>query len=869
MRAEDVLRALSVNRYIGLTERAAAMRRRNGGHSLWVIDTPPLAPAVLRSVLDYATVLFVLTVCLTAFFGKGDAIWAVLALLILSVALRVGTCLISRTVLLRAQRYKTPRCRVMRDGKCKYLFADQVVEGDILLFSPGDTVVCDTRMLSGEVEVSESYFSGKRRCIRKNSDDVVPEDSVWWERSNILFAASTVIGGSAVGVAVATGERTYAYANGGYIRVSADTDTETFRHVSRWSKNVSLWMILISVVLLFVGIFTLDGRISLDQLFLSVLALAVASMGEFLNTAATAFFACSMQLLQLETKGTDRIKSIQAVEKMGCADWLVFSSERLFLSGHLSLSSWMREDGIIVPASPDASMSNEVTQLISLMMQCSTPTQTLDGGGTRQSSNSLRAYLTALLASYPETHTSVKKAACLETVTCNSLCTAHISENDTMYAYVCGSVEDVLRCCPRIQIHGGSQLLTREMYSALMAYAREEKTHNRRTMAIARRVSPFQDLSMPAAVQNNMTFLGCFSVNNAVETNIPAWIDSCRQGGIRMAVFCEDVQSAKHIVTEIGLLTENDSVCTGIGAIADALASSDAGNLLVQIPVSDREAALCKIRNHARGTVYVGDALADLPCLKHSASIVVERGAENTAEILSRRAEGIIFHKDDPGCCPGSGGSSDVLPMLAFCRSAMANLRCASLYLLITQTLRVVLMLATILTELPLFTPVAILFLGCILDCFSVLLIAFRKPRQNIFSFSMEQLTLPGWRTGVLAAVGVGILAGLLISLSVLLCRNLSWIFDPEAIHIMQIISTVAVSLVAVYTCSVGGKSSSGRHAAAGVIHILYLLAAAAAICPMVYLAITKFAVVDFRVWLLSLLPSAVVFVMMKLYNRS
>ena len=869
MPVEDVLRAFSVNRYTGLSERTAGRRRGASGSSLWIAESPSVISSVLSSVLDYATILFLLTIGLTAFFDKNNDVWGILSILILSIALRAGTCLISRAILLRARRYKLPRCRVMRDGQACYLFADQVVEGDILLFSPGDTVVCDTRLISGELEVSETYFSGNRRCIRKNSADTVPENSVWWERSNTLFAASTVIGGSAVGVAIAAGERTYAYACGGYIRIEADDDTATIRRIARWSKNVSLWMILISVVLLFVGIFASDRRMALAELFLSILALTVASMGEFLNTAAAAFFACSIQLLQTETNGACRVKSLQAAERMGNADWIVFSSERLFLSGHLTISSWMREDGHVQRVASDDPMPREVENYLSLLLRCTGANQSLDVGGEHRRPSDLHTYLSALCASYPHASIISSHAACLESVTCHALCTAHISEDNATYACVCGSVEDVLRCCSRIQIHGGAQHLSREMYASLMAYAHEERAHNRRTIAIARRLSPFQDLSMPSAVQYNMTFLGCFSVSNALEVNGKTWIEQCRSGEMRTVVFCEDAESAEYIAKEVGLLAEQDIVCTGVDSVSDALESRDRGNLLVQIPASDREAVLREIQNHARGVVYVGDKLADLPCLKQSASIAVERSADTIVESLSRRADAIIHHRNQVGCCPGSGGASDAYRMVAFSRNALANLRCASMYLLITQSLRIVLMLVAVLTDLPLPSPASILFLGCILDCFSILLIAFRKPKQNVFTLTAEQLMLPGWTNGILAAVGMGVLSGMLISLSVLLCRNLSWIFDPNAILAVQLISTVVVSVVTVYTCRAGGKSPSGVRARAGSMNLVYLLTAAAILFILVHRCVSRFAVVDWRVWLLVMLPSAVVFVMMKLYNRS
>ena len=106
MPVEDVLRAFSVNRYTGLSERTAGRRRGASGSSLWIAESPSVISSVLSSVLDYATILFLLTIGLTALFDKNNDVWGILSILILSIALRAGTCLISRAILLRARRYK-------------------------------------------------------------------------------------------------------------------------------------------------------------------------------------------------------------------------------------------------------------------------------------------------------------------------------------------------------------------------------------------------------------------------------------------------------------------------------------------------------------------------------------------------------------------------------------------------------------------------------------------------------------------------------------------------------------------------------------------------------------------------------------------
>ena len=98
MRVEDVLRCLSTDRYKGLSPRAAARRLGMGNNRLWITELPSGFPTVLQSLLDYTTVLFAVSVGLTALFGSGTDALILFALVIISLTLRACACWTSRKV---------------------------------------------------------------------------------------------------------------------------------------------------------------------------------------------------------------------------------------------------------------------------------------------------------------------------------------------------------------------------------------------------------------------------------------------------------------------------------------------------------------------------------------------------------------------------------------------------------------------------------------------------------------------------------------------------------------------------------------------------------------------------------------------------
>jgi magnesium-transporting ATPase (P-type) len=418
-----------------------------------------------------------------------------------------------------------------------------------------------------------------------------------------------------------------------------------------------------------------------------------------------------------------------------------------------------------------------------------------------------------------------------------------------------------------MQTDNGAEPMSPDMASGLRACIHNARIHNRKTIALARRVSPYPDLSMPAAVQSNMTLIGCITVDDPIGADVPGWVSWCRESSIRLVIFCEDLLRARQSLDNAGVIGASDTACVyNPERLTDALTAESGGNLLIQISPSDHASALDTLRKLSKA-VYVSDRLSDLPCIKPGDSIVVDRNDGNRMASGSRRADAVIYREQLDRQAEISD-ASNVFQMISYCKNALYNIRCAVLYLLTTQVFRGILIAMTLLTDLPILAPGTILLFGCVVDFLAVMLISFRKPKDAPSPMPVENVCLPGWKDGLLAALGIGVLSGLLVTFVTFLLWRFSWVFDRNAIMHLGLISVLCLSAVTLHT-SVSGKFTGRKKSRASAVYIAYVVTVLLILALLLFVCISRYAVTDAHVWLLTLLPSCIAFLMQRLYQKS
>lgn len=126
---------------------------------------------------------------------------------------------------------------VIRSGKPRQISQDQIVDGDLLVFSLGDQIIVDAKVEEGQVEVNESYVTGEQDNILKKPGDQ-------------LTSGSFIVSGTCKATATAVGAESQL----AKIEHSAHTiktaDSKLFKVINNIVKYISFALIPIGALLL-------------------------------------------------------------------------------------------------------------------------------------------------------------------------------------------------------------------------------------------------------------------------------------------------------------------------------------------------------------------------------------------------------------------------------------------------------------------------------------------------------------------------------------------------------------------------------------------------------------------------------------------
>jgi Na+-exporting ATPase len=103
-----------------------------------------------------------------------------------------------------------PSSQVVRNGKIEIVKSETLVVGDIVKLSTGVVVPADLRLFeSTNLEVDEALLTGESLPASKNADTTLHSTDVpLGDRVNMVYSATTVTRGRAMGIVVATGMKT-------------------------------------------------------------------------------------------------------------------------------------------------------------------------------------------------------------------------------------------------------------------------------------------------------------------------------------------------------------------------------------------------------------------------------------------------------------------------------------------------------------------------------------------------------------------------------------------------------------------------------------------------------------------------------------
>ena len=308
---EEVLKELNTNEK-GLSQHAAnELLIKNGKNELPKKKQDSVFKLFFEQFKNPIELILVVTVILS--FIAGETIDAIALIFIIMVDVLMGTY----------QEWKARKdaealinmikstSRVLRDGKEIQIESCDLVVGDIILLESGDKISADARIIEcHNFQVDESALTGESVAEVK-STEVLEESTPLGDRSNMVFAGTSVTTGRAHAVVVGTALNTE-------IGKIADKVTNTKEEKSPLTIRTEKFSKQISIIIIIVAIITTGVLIAKDyawnEIFLCVIALSVSAMPEGLPLALT--MALTVASTRMAKKNVI-VKKLNAVESLG------------------------------------------------------------------------------------------------------------------------------------------------------------------------------------------------------------------------------------------------------------------------------------------------------------------------------------------------------------------------------------------------------------------------------------------------------------------------------------------------------------------------------------------------------------------------
>ena len=216
---------------------------------------------------------------------------------------------------------------VVRNGKTIQIDQNQIVEGDLLIYSLGDQILVDSKIEQGTVEVNESFITGEQDNIEKQQGDK-------------LISGSFVVSGTCHAVATAVGEKSQL----SKIERSAHTiktaDSQLFTLMNNIVKYISYALIPIGILLFL-------ARLRLPD---TTTELAVTStVASLINMIPEGLILLTSSVLALATIRLSRkqvlVQDLYSVETLARVDCIALDKTGTLTTGRMTVKD-------IVPIEP-------------------------------------------------------------------------------------------------------------------------------------------------------------------------------------------------------------------------------------------------------------------------------------------------------------------------------------------------------------------------------------------------------------------------------------------------------------------------------------------------------------------------------------
>ena len=737
----------------GLTKKEAQKRLlKYGENSLPKKEKDSLLKIFLSECTD--PIVLLLFVAIIASLLVGEVVDAIAIFAIVIVDLILGTVQENKAneTIESLSKLVPEKVKVKRDDKEIMIDSKYITVGDYVYLESGDKISADLRIIeSHNLTIDESILTGESLAVEKNSKMLPNKEISISSQFNMAFAGCSVVTGRARAIVTAVGLSTEI---GHIAKTLNETEEEksplTIR-VEKFSKQITIIIMILSVILF---ILLASKNLPLEEILVSVIALAVSAMPEGLPLALTMALTIASNKMAKKKVVAKKLYSVESLgscttiasDKTGTLTVNEQTAKKIVLPNNLEYlveGSGYKVDGEVV--GEKISYAKEIAKLGVINNEAKFSI-------SEQIGDSIDI---AFLVLGEKCKVNINDIKILETIpyeSVNKYSAVFYEKDGETYCTVKGSLEVVMSLCNDInlikdfnknRIEEQNESLSKDGY---------------RVIALANGKIKKKEEYLEKDIKD-LTFMGLVGFIDPIRKEAVGAIKKCRSAGIKVLMITGDHPlTAFKIAKDLQLTKTYDEVATG-DEVAEMLKRGDKEFdefvkkkvVYARVTPIEKLKIVESLKRQGEFVAVTGDGVNDAPALK-AANIGIAMGSGT--DIAKETAKMIVM--DD--------NFNSIVNGVLEGRVAYANIRKITYFLVSCGFAEVLFFSLSILLNLPMpLVAIQLLWLNVVTDGIQDISLSFegkekdtmnnppRNPKESLFDKNMiEQILISGLSIGLI-----------------------------------------------------------------------------------------------------------------------
>lgn len=675
--ADAVLAAQESSADLGLSSAEAARRlERDGPNELRSAPPVPLWRRVLAQFQDPLVYLLLVAIAISvaAWVIEGAAgvpIDALVIALILILNAVIGFIQESKAedAVAALADMTAATSTVLRGGREETIPSSELVVGDILVLSEGDSVGADARLITAtSLRIQEASLTGESEATSKRPARI--EDTVaLGDRANMVFKGTSVVQGVGRAVVTGTGMATEMGAIADMLQSTEEDETPLTREITKVSKTLGILVIIIAVVVMAAlaiinGIDTSEDAV---DILLTGVSLAVAAVPEGLPAILSLVLAIGVRALAARNAV---MKDLHSVETLGAASVICSDKTGTLTRNEMTLvrvqtpsglialtGTGYRPDGeaTVLDGDPETVLHEARAALVAGSLANDAKLYDEADDWRIQGDPTEGAFLVALrkLPGAIDDAGRFHREGEVPFTSERKMMSTLDSDGEERLVFSKGAPDVLLGHCDRIAVGEEILPLDETWRERVLASVEEMSGEAYRTLGVANRPADADgDGEFDENAERDLIFLGVVGIIDPPRDEVADAVETAHNAGIRTIMITGDhPRTASRIARDLGITAPDDErALTGLELDAmDEQEFAEATrevNVYARVAPENKLAIVDALQADGQVVAMTGDGVNDAPALKTS-DIGVAMGITGTE--VTKQAATLVLGDDNYG----------------------------------------------------------------------------------------------------------------------------------------------------------------------------------------------------------------------------